>query len=219
MLHLQRDLDRLKRQILTMGSMVETAANKAITAFLDRQRDLAEEVVASDTRIDEKEVEVEEDCLKILALHQPFAGDLRFIVTVLKVNNDLERIADLAVNIAQRSLALGEQPRLDIPLDLDSMAEKVRKMVRDALDSLVSQDTALALKVLKSDQEVDDAHRRMYEIIHRVIETDPSKVDPAIHTLSVSRHLERIADLATNIAEDVVFLVKGEVIRHGIRKP
>jgi phosphate transport system protein len=216
--HLQRDLDRLKRQILTMGSLVETAANKSITAFLDRETDLAAEVLAGDNRIDETEVEVEEDCLKILALHQPFAGDLRFIITVLKVNNDLERMGDLAVNIAERAEALAHQPRLEIPIDLDDMADRVRRMVREALDSLVGQDVKLARKVLKDDQDVDAIHRKMYDVLQSVMTSDPAKIDRAIQTLSVSRNLERIADLATNIVEDVVFLVEGEVIRHGFNR-
>lgn len=215
MKHLQRDLDRLKRAILTMGSLVETAANKAITAFLDQETALAEEVIAGDEKIDETEVEVEEECLKVLALHQPFAADLRFIITVLKVNNDLERMGDLAVNIAERAAAMGVQPRPDTPVDIEELAEKVRRMVRDSLDSLVSQDVPLARRVTKSDQEVDDIHRRMFDVLQSAMMSDPAKVDPAIQMLSVSRNLERIADLATNIAEDVVFLVEGEVIRHG----
>lgn len=213
--HLQRDLDRLKRAILTMGSLVETATNKGITAFLDQETALAEEVIAGDEKIDETEVEVEEECLKVLALHQPFAADLRFIITVLKVNNDLERMGDLAVNIAERAASMGARPRPDVPVDMEDLAEKVRRMVRDSLDSLVEQDVPLARRVMKNDQEVDEIHRRMFDVLQKLMQSDPSKVDAAIQTLSVSRNLERIADLATNIAEDVVFLVEGEVIRHG----
>lgn len=218
MQHLHRDMDRLKRQILSMGTMVETTANNAITALVDRRPELAEEAIASDPRIDEMEVEIEEECLKILALHQPFAADLRFIITVLKVNNDLERMGDLAVNIAGRSVALCHQPMLRVPLDIEDMAQRVREMVRHALDALVNQDTKLARQVLQDDSEVDRIHREMFSTLNEVMRSDPDTIERATHTLSASKNLERIADLATNIAEDVVFLVEGEVIRHGIRR-
>jgi phosphate transport system protein len=218
MQHLHRDMDRLKRQILSMGTMVETTANNAITALVDRRPELAEEAIASDPRIDEMEVEIEEECLKILALHQPFAADLRFIITVLKVNNDLERMGDLAVNIASRAVALCHQPMLRVPLDIEDMAQSVREMVRHALDALVNQDTKLARQVLEDDAEVDRIHREMFSTLNEVMRTDPDTIERATHTISASKNLERIADLATNIAEDVVFLVEGEVIRHGIRR-
>ncbi|MEN8151637.1 MAG: phosphate signaling complex protein PhoU [Planctomycetota bacterium] len=219
MRHLHRDLDLLKRRILGMGTMVETLTNIAIAAFEERRADLAEEAMASDARIDEKEVEIEEECLKILALHQPFAADLRFIITVLKVNNDLERMGDLAVNIAGRAAFLCTKPRLTVDtLQVEEMAGQVRKMVRMALDSLVNQDTQLAREVLAADEVVDNYHRRMFEVVTERMKKDPDCVERATHVISVSRALERIADLATNIAEDVVFLVEGEVIRHGLNQ-
>ncbi len=215
MIHLHRDLDHLKRLILSMGAMVETETNKAITALVERRSDLAEEIVAADdVLIDEKEVEVEEECLKILALHQPFANDLRFIIVVLKVNNDLERIGDLAVNIAQRAAFLNSQPPLGIPLEFGEMAEAVRVMVRDALDALVNQDVDLCRKVLSDDQQVDEIHRRMYTDLSALMKADPERIERAISVLSASKCLERIADLATNLAEDVIFLVEGAVVRH-----
>jgi phosphate transport system protein len=214
MKHLQRDLDRLKREILTVGSMVEEATNKALTAFMQRRTDLANEVMLGDDRIDDKEVEVEEECLKILALHQPVAADLRFIITVLKVNNDLERMGDEALNIAERAAFLATSEPIRVPADFPAMVERVRAMVRESLDALVSRDTALARKVCGDDYLIDDAHRGMYLELQERMREQPETVERAVRMLSISRHLERIADLATNIAEDVVFMVDGEVIRH-----
>jgi phosphate transport system protein len=215
MRHLHRDLERLKRRILSMGSLVESAIDTALTALVERRPSLAEEVVSGDDRIDDREVEIEDECLKMLALHQPVAQDLRFIVTTLKVNNDLERMGDLARNVAERAAFLCSRPSLDSPPLLTEIAERVRRMIREALDALVSQDTVLARGVIKSDEEVDKMHRRMYAVVEDWVRADPDRLERALHILSTSRHLERMADLATNIAEDVVFLVEGAVIRHG----
>ncbi len=212
--HLQRDLARLREEILSMGSLVEEATNKAINALVKRDAALAAEVVDADGRIDDKEVQVEEDCLKLLALHQPVAVDLRFIITCLKVNNDLERMGDLAVNIAERARYLARHTPLATPLDLTAMADKVRGMVRDSLDALVRQDMVLARDVLARDDEVDEANRSMFDILQGVMTADPSTVKRAIALLSSSRYLERLADHATNIAEDVIFMGEGEIIRH-----
>lgn len=214
MKHLERDLDRLKRHMLTMGAMVEEAVNKAITALVDRRPELAEEVMQGDTEIDETELMIEEECLKALALHQPVAKDLRFVICAMKVNNDLERMGDLAINIAERALFLAGEPPIGVPLDFVRMADSVRSMVRDSLDSLVNLDTTIARSVCAADDEVDDINRDMYVKLQALMRKDGDSVERAVHTLSASRHLERIADLATNIAEDVVFLVEGEVIRH-----
>jgi phosphate transport system protein len=165
--------------------------------------------------VDREEVELEEECLKVLALHQPFAIDLRFIVTVVKVNNDLERVGDLAQNIAERAIALSELPQLGVPLEFERMAEGTRKMVRDALDSLVKQDTDLARQVIDADDEIDQIHEQMFSDLQELMRSDPDRITRAVHTISASRNLERIADLATNIAENVIFLVDGDVIRHG----
>ncbi len=212
--HLQRDLARLREEILSMGSLVEEATNKAINALVKRDAALAAEVVDADGRIDDKEVQVEEDCLKLLALHQPVAVDLRFIITCLKVNNDLERMGDLAVNIAERARYLARHTPLATPLDLTAMADKVRGMVRDSLDALVRQDMTLARDVLARDDEVDEANRSMFDILQGVMTADPSTVKRAIALLSSSRYLERLADHATNIAEDVIFMGEGVIIRH-----
>ena len=212
--HLQRDVDHLKKQLLMMGGMVEEATDLAINAVIDRRSDLALQVQAGDDAIDAKELEVEDMCLKILALHQPVAGDLRYIVAVLKVNNDLERMGDLAQNIAERAVFLTTHEPLAIEIDFERMVETVKRMVRQSLDALVDQDPALARGVCAQDDEVDRFLRSMFEALTATMQRDPSTVDRAVQTLSVSRHLERIADSATNVAEDVVFMVEGENIRH-----
>lgn len=213
-IHLLRDLEHLKKQTLALGAMVEQATDKAIAALVDRRPDLAEEVMHGDDRIDRKEVEVEEECLKILALHQPVAADLRFLVAVLKVNNDLERMGDLAVNVAERAAFLATHEPLRVDLDFPGMALLVRGMVHDALDAVVRMDTDLARDVWSRDDEVDAAHRRSYRVLEESMQRDPGTVERCIHLLSASRNLERIADAATNIAEDVLFMVLGEVVRH-----
>jgi phosphate transport system protein len=212
--HLQTDLDRLKKEVLAMGAMVEEAINRAIRALVAREPELAREVAAGDDAIDRKELEVEDMCLKMLALHQPVAGDLRYIIAVLKVNNDLERMGDLAGNIAERAQFLSTHPPLPVDIDFTRMVESVRRMVRESLDSLVNQDPDLARKVCVSDAEVDGCQRHMFETLTSLMQRDSSTVERAVQVLSVSRHLERIGDSATNIAEDVVFMVEGDVIRH-----
>ncbi|MEM7262508.1 MAG: phosphate signaling complex protein PhoU [Planctomycetota bacterium] len=211
---MQRDLDSLKRKILTMGSMVEESTNMAISSLVDRRPELAYEVMQGDDAIDELEVEIEEDCLKVLALHQPVATDLRFVVAVMKVNNDLERMGDLAINIAERASYLSTHDPLNVPLDYERMATLSRDMVKQSLDAVVNLDTNLARQVAAQDDEVDALNAEMFVVLQDRMREDPSTVERAVHLLSTSRHLERIADLATNIAEDVVFMVDGEVVRH-----
>ncbi len=215
MKHLSRDMDRIKRRILSMGALVEGAVHRSMNALLCRDATLAGEVIAGDKRIDAEEVELEEECLKVLALHQPFAQDLRFIITVLKVNNDLERMGDLAVNIAERARFLSVRPELSVHVPVPEIAEKVRHMLRDALDCLVERDVTLARKVIDADDDVDDLHRETYGVLIDIMKAEPERVERASSLISSARNLERIADLATNIAEDVVFLVEGDVIRHG----
>lgn len=214
-MHLRRDLDLLKREILELGGMVEVAINDAIVALKNRRIDLAEKVVEREDEINEKEVQIEEECLKILALHQPVARDLRFIVVTLKVNNDLERMGDFALNIAERSLFLSTQdPIPTMPEFFEVVPETVRTMVRNALDALVKMDIELAREVMAMDDTVDDINRQMYSQLQQLMKTDPSTIERAVHVLSTSRYMERIADLATNIAEDVIFMVEGIVVRH-----
>jgi phosphate transport system protein len=214
--HLHRDLDELSRELLTMGAMVEEATNKAIAAFLKRDRAQAKAIVEGDATINHKENRIEEQVLKILALHQPVANDLRFLITALKVNNDLERMGDLAANISERTLNVSGLDALPLPDDFGELASCVHEMVRDSLNALVDRDAALARHVCQVDDRVDAINAANYERMQEVIRDDPSTVDRAISVLSISRQLERIADLATNIAEDVVFLVEGEIIRHNL---
>jgi phosphate transport system protein len=212
--HLLRDLEALKKRLLEVESMVEEATNKAITALTECKQDMAVEVIEYDDEIDTKEVQTEEECLKILALHQPVASDLRFVIGAMKVNNDLERMGDLAVNIAERVCYLAEHPPLGVPLDFNRMADVVRNMVRTSLDAHVNLNAELARTVGQMDDEVDDIHRDMYTVLQARMHEDPALIERAVHYLNASRDLERIADLATNVAEDVVFMVEGEVIRH-----
>ena len=207
-LHLQRDLENLKKEILLIGGLVEEAINNAIRALKNRDTALAQSVIDKEYIIDEMEVQIEEDCLKTLALHQPVAIDLRFIVVMLKVNNDLERMGDFATNIAQRALFLSEHdPLPDLLEFIDELPGRVQKMVRDTLDALVKMNIELAQKVILADDAVDDINRRMYKKVTETIIADSSTTDRAINLLSTSRYLERIGDLSTNIAEDVIFMV------------
>jgi len=212
--HLKRDLDFLKKEIMSIASMVEEALDKAILALIERRPNLAEEVIREDERIDRREVRFEEECLKVLALHQPVAADLRLIAAVIKANNDLERIGDLAVNIAERTIYLSNLDALQMSLNFLGMADKVREMLQRSLDALAGGNAELARGVLAMDDEVDDANREMFVVLQKLMHEDPTTIERAINLLSVSRHLERIGDLATNIAQDVVYMVEGELIRH-----
>jgi len=213
-IHLHRDLDHVAKQLLAVGALVEEATNHAIEALVHRRPELAERVMQGDDLIDRREVDVEVECLKILALHQPVAADLRYIVAVLKVNNDLERMGDLAVNVAERVLYLASHEPIGVSLDFERMGEIVRRMVRDCLDALVRRDVDVARRVMADDDKVDAINRGMFGILEDAMQKNPGVVQRAVHLLSASRHLERIADLATNICEDVVFMVDGTVVRH-----
>jgi phosphate transport system protein len=214
-IRLQKELERLKKSILSLGTMVEERFRMAIQALELRDANLAEKIIRSDYEIDDFEVEVEEECLKILALHQPVAVDLRFIIAAIKINNDLERIADEAVNIAERVQIIAKRERLDIPFDYNMMAENTSSMLAKSLDALVNRDDALALIVLKSDDEIDDMKNYAYDVVKRAIGEYPDRVGYLINLLLMCRHLERIADHATNIAEEVVYMVQGQIVRHG----
>jgi phosphate transport system protein len=214
-LHLQRDLEALKKEILQLGNLVETAINTSIIALNNREAALGRKVAELEQEINEKEVYIEEECLKILALHQPVAVDLRFIVVVLKVNNDLERMGDFADNIAKRAVFLSSQEPIPVFSEfVNELPVLVRSMVRKSLDALVTLDVDLAQTVIDMDDNVDEINRRMYTEVQNIIRNDVSKTEVAISMLSTSRYMERIADLSTNIAEDVLFMVEGKVVRH-----
>ncbi len=216
---LQKELQKLKKRILSLGTMVEERVRMAIKAVETRDEKLAKRIIEMDREIDENEVEVEEECLKILALHQPVAVDLRFIAAVIKINNDLERIGDQAVNIAERVVSIARRPQVTVPFDYKLMAEKTETMLRESLDALVNLDADLAHKVCLKDDEVDDINREIYDKVKEAISSHPDRVGYMINLLLVSRHLERIADLTTNIAEEVIYLIEGEITRHRMSKP
>ena len=213
-MRLRTETDRLKKNILTLSAVVEEAVQKAMLATERRDPVMAQSVIQGDKRIDVLEVELEEECLKILALHQPVAMDLRFIIAVLKINNDLERIGDLAVNIAERAIYLADDKDVAPPSTLSELADKAQSMLHKSLDALVNTDTVLATEVLKTDDEVDSLHRGMYGRCQKRVLENPAEVAGLFQWLSVSRYLERIADQATNIAEDVIYMMEGEIIRH-----
>jgi phosphate transport system protein len=212
--HLQREIGNLKKKLLTLSARVETTVREATLSIENRDYELALKIIQNDPRIDRMEVGIEEDCLKILALHQPVAIDLRFIVAVLKINNDLERIGDLAVNIAERSAFLSKHHPVGLSLGLVEMAEKAQDMLKHALDALINLSSDLAQEVCAGDDAVDAMNRQMYLKIQEAIKSNPNHLESLIHLLSVSRHLERIADHATNIAEDVIYMVEGRIARH-----
>jgi phosphate transport system protein len=212
--HLFREIENLKKEILTLGAMAETAVRDATSAIENRDETLARRVIDDDIKLDDMEVQIEENCLKTLALHQPVAIDLRFIIAVLKINSDLERVGDLAVNVAERAAFLATQPPVDISFDFQAMARKAQEMLKRSLDSLVNLSAEQAREVLLSDDEIDAMNRRMYLIVQDAIRTHPDQTESLIHMLSASRHLERIADHATNVAEDVIYMIEGTIIRH-----
>lgn len=214
MIHLHKEIEKLKKRLLTLCAVVEDNLRQSVRAVTERDDPLAEQVIRRDLEIDQAEIDVEEECLKILALYQPVAIDLRFLVAVLKMNNDLERIGDLAVNIAQRALLLNKMMKIEVPFDLDGLAEKTQAMFRQSLDSLVNLDAGLARRVCAMDDEVDAINRQMYDGVKAMIRQQPEHLDALIALLSVSRYLERIADHATNIAEDVLYTVRGHIVRH-----
>ena len=213
--HLQRELDRLKKRILSLGAIVEERVRMAVKAIETRDGKLAQNIIDKDYEIDEAEMEIEEECLKILALHQPVAVDLRFLSAVIKINNDLERIGDEAVNIAERVRIIAKREKLDIPFDFSLMAGKSEAMLKRSLDAVVNMDLDMAVKVCLSDDEVDDFQNKAYDVIKQAIHDHPERVAYLINLLLISRHLERIADHATNIAEEVVYMIEGEIVRHG----
>ena len=212
--HLHKAIDLLKKKILLLGARVEESLREAVRSIELRDLERARRVIKGDEEIDHLDVDVEEECLKVLALYQPVAVDLRFIVTVLKINTVLERIGDVAVNIAERSEFLATQPPVNVHFDFQKMAEKTQSMLSRSLDALVNYDVRLAREVCAADDEVDAMNREMYEVTKQGIRENIENLDTLIHLLATARHLERIADLASNIAEDVIYLVRGEIVRH-----
>ncbi len=212
--HLDHDLDLIRQNLLRMGGLVEEMISGAMVALLARDSGGAARVIDNDHAVDQLEKEIDEDCHTVLARHQPTAGDLRFLVAVMKISGDLERIGDSAVNIAQGAQVLNQEPPLKPYIDLPRLAETARGMVRDSLDSLVHRDARLALAVCSRDDQVDGLYKQLFrELLTYMIE-DPRNVSRALHLLLIARNLERVADHATNVAEDVIYYVEGRDIRH-----
>ena len=212
--HFSRELEKIKKQLLSLGAMVEEQVRRATQAVETHDAELAQQIIQSDYDIDEMEVEIEEECLKVLALHQPVAVDLRFLIAVIKINNDLERIGDQAVNIAERVDVIAKRDLSDLFFDYTSMGEKVQEMLKMSLDALVSMDYDLAYSVVVRDDEVDQIKSDAYDRIKQAMSNHPDKIGYLINLLLISRHLERLADHTTNIAEEVIYLIEGEIIRH-----
>lgn len=212
--HLENDLEDAYHRLLALSGQVEEMIHKAVKALMDRQVALATEVIALDEDVDKTEVSIEEECLKMLALHQPVAADLRRLTTMMKINNDLERIADLACNVAERASSLIDHPEFPIPDMLSDMAAESIGMVRSGLNAFVNLDIDLAYNVIKSDDSVDELNVKVLDELTVVMQRDSNWLDPAIHCFSASRSLEQIADHAVNVAEDVIYMVKGVIVRH-----
>lgn len=217
-MHLHREIDLLKSKIVVLAAMVRRAVQDAVQSVVSRDRKLAQEIIDGDQAIDQAEVDVEEDCLKLLALYQPVATDLRFIIAVLKINNDIERVGDLAVNIAERTIAMASQPSCVVSFEFNTIQEKALAMLSGSLESLVHLDVEKAREIPALDNEVDALNREMYAKVSAAVLQHPEHVEYLLNYLSVSRYLERIADYATNVAEDVIYLIEGQIVRHKGKK-
>jgi phosphate transport system protein len=211
---LQRDIEKLKKNVVSLGTVVEEQFRMAVKAIESRDPQMARQVIEGDFAIDRWEVDLEEECLKILALHQPVADHLRYIVAILKMNNDLERIGDLAVNIAERVELIDWERNVQVPFDYFTMCQRTGQMLQKCLDSVVNQDLELAYQVCAQDDEVDAMKNAMQMQFAQEVRKSQTNVESMINLFLISRHLERIADHATNIAEDVIYMITGEIHRH-----
>jgi phosphate transport system protein len=216
--HLHTHLDAIRLRLIEMGAQVETMIATATRALVERDDALVERVIEQDSDVDRLEVEIDDDCHGVLARNQPTAIDMRFLVAVMKITADLERMADSAVNIAQAAGQLNREPPLKPYVDLPRISARVQAMVRESLDAFVSRDTALASSVVKEDDDVDQLYRRLFAELVELMRHDSTSVPRALHLLLVARNFERIADHATNIAEDVIYYVEGRDIRHASGK-
>jgi phosphate transport system protein len=215
--HRAADIEQLRRKILRLCALVEESARRSVIAFRSRNRVAAVEIIKIDAEINELEISIEEDCVALLDSPRDSREDTRFIVAVLKMNGDLERIGDLASNVARRVLHIGQHDKVLFPQELLTLAEHALDMVTRSIDAFVDLDTTLARSVCERDREVDRLNKRMYSVVRERILADSSQTDKLINYLSISRYLERIADLATNIAEDVVYIQEGRIIRHQLK--
>ena len=212
--HLDRELDSLRSDLISQFGLVEQMILSAVRSLAERRSDLADEVIEQDAVIDANDIKFEEECLKLLALHQPVATSMRWLFTVVKVNNELERMADLACNIAERAKSIQQYPLFPVPEELDEMAAGATRMVKNALDSFIEGDVDKSRAVIAADDEVDQKNQILIELLHEMMRDNSDYIAPAVHCFSASRHLERIADLAVNISEEVIYLVLGDIVRH-----
>jgi phosphate transport system protein len=212
--HFHEELEALKQTLLAMGGLVEDQIRRVMAALLERDSELAQEVIDRDRQVNAYDVEVDEKCVELLALHQPTAGDLRFITTAMKIVTDLERIGDQAVNIGQRALELNREPQLKPYIDLPRMAERAQRMVKESLDAFVARDTELARQVCAEDAEVDALKEQIFRELLTFMMGDARTIPRAIRLILISRFLERVADHATNIAEMVIYMVESKMVRH-----
>jgi phosphate transport system protein len=213
-LHFEEELQALKERLLHMGALVEERVHQAVLALMERRSDVAEQVIHGDKDVNDLQIEIDDRALKLLALQQPMAKDLRLITAAMKINADLERIGDQAVNIAENAVKIGVHPPLKPLIDIPRMAELAEAMTRDSLDSFVKKDAALARSVLARDDEVDQLKDHVFRILLTYMMADPGTIERALGLILVSRNLERIADHATNVAEDVIFLIEAKDVRH-----
>ena len=212
--HFHEELDHLKQTLLAMGALVEDQIRRAMRALIDRDDALAKHVIEHDREVNAYDLEIDEKCVELLALHQPAAGDLRFITTAMKIVTDLERISDQAVNIAQRAIELGREPQLKPYVDLPRMAEKAQRMVKESLDAFVTRDTDLARRVCAEDADVDALKEQIFRELLTFMMEDAKTIPRAIRLILIARFLERVADHATNIAEMVIYMVESKMVRH-----
>ncbi len=214
MRHFEQELEKLKFKLLEMSALVESAVYRSVKAVVEKDEELAQQVLKNEGRINELEIEIDDLAISLLALQAPLAADLRLVTAAIKINNDLERMGDLSVSIAQSAMALMKEPVIRPLIDIPHIAGLAQSMVRKALDAFVNRDADLARSVLASDDAVDNMRTASYHELISFMETNPQQIGQALYLLSVVRNLERIADHSTNIAEDVLFLVKGIDVRH-----
>jgi len=212
--HFDQQLGTLRKNLIQMASMVETAIANAVKSLIERDSDLARLVVQSDEQVDALELEIDKQCVDFLALRQPLAIDLRFITSSIKITNNLERMGDLAVNIAERVIPLSQEPQLKPLIDIPRMATITQTMVKDSIDAFVNRDTELARSVYQRDSTVDAMNDQIFRELLTYMMQDPANITRAVHLILITRHLERIADHSTNIAEEVVYIVKAKVVKH-----
>lgn len=211
---LERELHSLREQLVAQFTVVEQMIQLAVRALVERRVDFADRVIESDAGVDATDIKIEEECLKLLALHQPVSLDMRWLITVIKVNGELERMADIACNIAERAKALSAFPLFKVPRELNEMVDATIRMVRRALDAFVTSDAKMAAEVIEMDDAVDTLNRVIIDQLQELMKKNQDLIEPAVYCFSASRHLERIADLAENLSEEVIYLVEGEIVRH-----